>query len=54
MNIRFEPGDGSFDIILNYDEALPAEWNISGVQVHRINSDGQSMTRIKSYSEVLP
>lgn len=53
MSISFEPGDGSFDIVLEHAEELPVEWNISGVQVHRRSADGQSMSVIKTYSEIL-
>ena len=48
----FEPGDGSFEIILGPEEQLPAEWNISGVIVLR-ETKPNNFVVIKDYTQIL-
>lgn len=38
MKITFEPGSGSFEIILESDEALPVEWERPDTHVLRETS----------------
>jgi hypothetical protein len=52
MKISFEPGDGSFEIILEGNEKLPAAWNAKGVIVLRKVSP-HNYECVKTYSEIL-
>ena len=44
MTVSFEPGDGSFEIILDAYEAFPQEWNIPSAFVMRRVSSCQYVT----------
>lgn len=56
MRIGFEPGDGSFGIVLENGENLPPDWNIPGVHVMRETTlpDGRlSYRTIKTETQIL-
>lgn len=54
MRLSFEPGDGSFEIWLEADEALPAEWaKEPAAMVLRTASDGH-ISIVKHMGDVLP
>jgi hypothetical protein len=52
MKVTFEPGDGSFEVILEDKEPLPPEWNVLGVAVLREISP-KTYRLIKDYEESL-
>ena len=35
MRVGFEPGDGSFEVVLEHNEPVPPEWNIPGAVILR-------------------
>lgn len=57
MHMSFEPGDGSFHVVLSEHEPVPAEWNIPPAEIWReVAADSQAggYVIVKKLGEVLP
>ncbi len=52
MRIGFEPGDGSFTIILQNGEVIPRQWNIEGVTMMR-ETEPNRYQYVKQETEIL-
>lgn len=52
MRIGFEPGDGSFTIILQNGEVIPRQWNIEGITIMR-ETEPNRYQYVKQETEIL-
>jgi hypothetical protein len=52
MQMNFEPGDGSFEVILEAGESVPPQWNTTGVTIWRKLGD-HHYAEVKSENEIL-